>query len=281
MNRSALRIPRLFGFPVLACLLLMGAGPGCQSTSDSTATLGAAGNNAAPADLEVRDAEGYTPLHRAVLDNDVQKAKALLQAGADPDARIEGRSDGFTPLHTASLVWQNPEMARALLEAGASVNAAALGGDTPLRVARQTTFQNVDGELQDKSAFIDLLIKHGAKSAGASVPPASKNADFTDLHRAVMDNDLQKAKDLLKAGADPNARVGGKPYGLTALHLVVMVTQNAAMAEELINAGASVNAGAMGGTTPLKMALGISVEDKGKSVDMQPLLELLRVKGAK
>ena len=67
-------------------------------------------------------------LHLAALFNHEKLMKALLKAGANPDA-LDGL--GFTPLHYASGV----QVARLLLEEGAHVNAPSNTGLTPLHLA--------------------------------------------------------------------------------------------------------------------------------------------------
>ena len=74
--------------------------------------------------------EGQTPLHMAVIRNDVQSVKTLILHGANVNARNDFNE---TPLyHAASNL--NIETARILLENGADVNAKGYGSDTPLDV---------------------------------------------------------------------------------------------------------------------------------------------------
>lgn len=57
---------------------------------------------AAGADLEARNAHGYTPLHRAVVPFGgwLEGVKALLAAGADPQARTAGGKTVIELLHS-------------------------------------------------------------------------------------------------------------------------------------------------------------------------------------
>lgn len=70
---------------------------------------------AQPALREVRTDLGSTPLHLAAMNPDVSTMKALLAAGADPNARDQ---DAATPLHMAAYASRAPYV-RLLLDAGA------------------------------------------------------------------------------------------------------------------------------------------------------------------
>lgn len=73
---------------------------------------------AAGADLEARDQRDRTPLHVAIEANQpMSKVKALIEAGADVNAVAAKRSD-MTPLHMAAEKWHT-EKGLALLNAGA------------------------------------------------------------------------------------------------------------------------------------------------------------------
>lgn len=68
-----------------------------------------------PALRDVRTPLGSTPLHLAAMNPDRSAMKALLDAGADVNARD---ADGSTPIHMAAYA-SRPQHARQLLEAGA------------------------------------------------------------------------------------------------------------------------------------------------------------------
>jgi ankyrin repeat protein len=71
------------------------------------------------ADPNVRDDEGRTPLHQAVLGNSVGLIGLLLEARADVNAADQ---HGWTPLHFAAQEYL-PVIARILLGKGADPNA--------------------------------------------------------------------------------------------------------------------------------------------------------------
>jgi uncharacterized membrane protein YfcA len=83
------------------------------------------------ADVNARNANGDTPLHRAVETGLRQLVHALLAAGADVKARAKS---GETALHLAAL-HPEPAFADLLLAAGADARARNSAGETPLHWA--------------------------------------------------------------------------------------------------------------------------------------------------
>ena len=127
--------------------------------------------------------EGLTPLHLAVLAANVAAIKALLDAGADIEARVIDHNDtgsrtGDRPLHYAIGV----DVIKALLDAGADIDAKGFGGSTPLHYRAST------GNVPAIKALLD---------AGADVNARNKR-DLTPLALARYHPAI---KALLKAGA--------------------------------------------------------------------------------
>ena len=73
------------------------------------------------------------PLHSAVAHQHLEIARALLEQGADPNAR---QADDFTPLHEAAQNGQL-DMVKLLLQYGADANAKSAGNVTPFGMAQQ------------------------------------------------------------------------------------------------------------------------------------------------
>jgi ankyrin repeat protein len=85
-------------------------------------------------DVNARDEDGYTPLHRAARwTENPEVIIALLDAGADVNARHE---TGATPLHWAAFWKENPEVLILLLDAGADGTAVNDDGETPFDRAK-------------------------------------------------------------------------------------------------------------------------------------------------
>jgi len=135
--------------------------------------------------VNARDANGETPLHRAVERGMPRLSKMLIDTGANVRARSK---HGETPLHLAAL-HADPVLAELLLAAGADANArndagesvlywAALSGNT--ETARVLIAHGADPDVTDLKGngplhgaadggheeTIRLLVKHAAKPQG-------------------------------------------------------------------------------------------------------------------
>ena len=86
---------------------------------------------AAGTSLRARSKSGETALHIAALHPEPALTAMLLKAGAEPNARND---DGESALHWAALSG-NPMVGRLLLERGADPNLADLKGNRPLHAA--------------------------------------------------------------------------------------------------------------------------------------------------
>mmetsp|Transcript_70558 Transcript_70558/g.169052 ORF Transcript_70558/g.169052 Transcript_70558/m.169052 type:complete len:377 (+) Transcript_70558:108-1238(+) len=83
--------------------------------------------------LDAPNAAGWTPLHIAVENGDLQMMRVLLEGGASPEAR-NTTFGGDRPIHIA-LRRQDIAALELLLEHGAKVDVANAAGMTPLHIA--------------------------------------------------------------------------------------------------------------------------------------------------
>lgn len=105
---------------------------------------------------EWRDARtplGSTPLHLAALNEDSGPVKALLAAGANVNARDR---EGATPLHMAVFATRAASV-KLLLEAGADVEAKTDAGRDPLSLARRVRADEIAG-------IISIWVLKGCKA---------------------------------------------------------------------------------------------------------------------
>ena len=107
---------------------------------------------------------GATPLHMAVLFDQQEVARFLIDQGANVDAPAQDEHGG-TPLHWAA-VFGRVEMARQLIDAGANTNAQDKNG-TPLDA---TTYEQFS-EGKTRLAIAELLRQSGGKSRGEIIKP--------------------------------------------------------------------------------------------------------------
>jgi ankyrin repeat protein len=137
--------------------------------------------------VNATDVDGSTPLQWAAHWNDLDIVKALLAAGAKPN--VSNRY-GVTPLHEAATIGSAP-VVNALLRAGAQVNAVYGEGETALMLASRS------GSVES----VKLLLE-----AGADANVAEKFRGQTALMLAAAENHGPVVKALLAAGAQPNTR---------------------------------------------------------------------------
>jgi cytohesin len=230
---------------IVEMLLDKGLDPNAQQTDGSG--LGSSG-------------KGETPLHKAVQSRDDSTAEVveiLLQHGADPCIRNE---DEETPLHLAS----GGRITDSLLEQGADPNAKNWAGETPLHYASQEK-PGSDADAEKVSA---LLEKGADPSLSCHVDDYSVESDEGDtpMHVAAGDGNVEIARALLEAGADPDVdnKAGVRPIQKAAgggwLDTV----------ELLLDAGATADTRDEMGRTPLHEAASAEEEEEdGFSVDEQ------------
>lgn len=105
-----------------------------------------------PSARDVRTQLGSTPLHLAATNLDPGPLKALLAAGAPVNAKD---NEGATPLHMAAYAQRTPQ-AKLLLEAGADPMAKTNAGRDVLSIARKVMANETAG-------VISLWVLKGCK----------------------------------------------------------------------------------------------------------------------
>ncbi|MBO9481659.1 ankyrin repeat domain-containing protein [Salinisphaera sp. G21_0] len=176
-----------------------------------------------------------TPLHYAAAQGQQEAIDALIARGADVNARTV---NGDTALKMASDNLKiNIPMIKSFANAGFDVNAPCnYLGSTMLACAAEAC----------DWGFVDELMAKGADING----PKHIKTEYTPLHYAAEEGQLEAIKALIAKGADVSAQT---EKGVTPLHYAAAQGQPEAI-DALIAAGADVNARTKNGFTPLHYA---------------------------
>ena len=143
---------------------------------------------------------GLTPLHLAVVRHP-DKVAALLDAGANPDARTP---DGLTPLHLAAQSGSYDVVAL-LLSEGADPHATLSNDKTALHALySSSSCTSCEGKEQQEVSRKEIATRF--VEAGVN-PDTRDTAGASALHYAAMRPDAREATvELLSLGADPQTR---------------------------------------------------------------------------
>jgi len=214
------------------------------------------------ADPNAVDANGYSPLHRAVRDSDygidperkdavLAIVKSLLKHGANPNLRIK----------------QDKEKAAEEVKRGANafygkraaltVTEIVLQGSTPLLLAAEINNLDVIKALVEAGADPKIPTEQGttalmmAAGAGTDVQRAREPEE-----RAVA---VETAKFLVDHGVDVNA---AGQFGWTALHAASYQGMNDVISY-LVSKGANIDQKDSFGQTPLSISLSVLTKEIG------------------
>ncbi|OMP87483.1 Ankyrin repeat domain-containing protein 50 [Diplodia seriata] len=166
-----------------------------------------------PGTINMRCADGSTPLSCAVRDEASEFARFLVEKGADLE--LTGNARGGRPLHIAASLGKT-SMTRLLLDLGARVDAQDSRGYTPLLLAAQNGKKEVVELLLKRGAPIDSTNSRGRTASFLAAINGhvttikllgTKGDDIKHiLMRASECGELKVVLTLLDAGADINTR---------------------------------------------------------------------------
>jgi ankyrin repeat protein len=211
-------------------------------------------------------------LIKAAQAGDEKHVEKMLRRGIDPN---NCNNAGNTALNEAVLN-ERPQVVQLLLKSGADPNFASRTGWSPIMCAAwegadstpimRQLLANTPGVARTASHWREVLL---LLLAGGADPNWQVEADgnlkgWTPLMTAAQEEYAAVAKELLKAGANPDIR---NAQGMSALHIAAQ-RGNAEIVYLLASAGANPNFQGNDGWTPL-MCAAVS----GNSVVVQTLLK--------
>jgi len=160
------------------------------------------------ADLEEPDQEGFRPLALAIAEQKYEAAKALMEGGAD--VSTPSGTEGLTPLMVVAAQTGPAEgsiflpgstrptdIAKALVEEGADINAQAKNGMTALMIAAANNSAPMIGLLMDAGA--DPTIKNAQGQTAEDVANLNNNKEASQAIRVLS---------LSRASVSPQAADG-------------------------------------------------------------------------
>ena len=200
---------------------------------------------AAGANVKTRKRKGNVLLRAAIWSKDPKVIEALIEAGADPNAR--GRWD-VTPLHWAVSHNKNPGVAKVLINAGVDLDAQTKKSkSTPLHFAADSASPELVKALVDAGA--NLMMRNSSGKTPLQV--ARKR------HRKFLRDAWASLPDSQKAAQQAQARRQKTNSGPSFLDVAVGVAGGAAIAtagggsDEAVEAGTVFAEGVISGQQPV------------------------------
>ncbi len=221
-------------------------------------------------EINLKNYDGYTALHTAVIKNDVDAVELLLENGADVDEKDEACD---TALHHAAKNSNSLEILEMLLAKGADVNTCGYQGKTPVFCAAESNkVENVEylcansadvhaeelGSLtkanplhlmaqEDNVQILELLLKVSSADDWNNL-----NTNGAEpLHYAAKADATEAARILIKYHASVNVQC--RTMENTPLH-VASACDSAKVAHLLIENNADINAKNKVHESPLSLA---------------------------
>ena len=213
-------------------------------------------------DVNMKDKNKETPLHKAAREDNIEAMSFLLEVGADINA-VDGQ--GNTALRLA-IYCSHPKAALKLIKGGAKLEVKYNKDQTPLHMAAGMGSEELVGALMEQgnvnttdkhgwtplhialqyrhAEIVEILLEAGAQ-AGFQTPVGR-----TPLHVALEHCDVTSAKLLLRYGSYKDS---ADESGMTALHLAARDGYKDIVLS-LVDQGSDVNAQDKSGKTPLHRA---------------------------
>lgn len=146
--------------------------------------------------INTRLNQGYTLLHVAVYNDDIEMATYLIKNGID--VNVGAKEENGTPLHLAASMGRC-KMAFFLIENGADVNCRDDILSTPLHKACLGSQENI----------VRLLLEHGAE-VDAKTEMGKTPLSYACNNLSETKADLEIIRLLLSKGANPNLKCDTK-----------------------------------------------------------------------
>lgn len=209
------------------------------------------------ADLDKTDKHGLKPLHYACMNGSTDIVSTILDQTQGAEINTPVGETARTPLMMAAARHGAYDLVRMLIHRGAFINAQSLRAETALSEAVSSR----------DPAMIKLLIDNGADVAKHPEPPAKDGLPGNILHynpplfslvNAHNDKNIEIAKILLDAGADPNdvaiESFNGPQKGDSLLYFAVSYRAHA-LAALLLASGADPHSTSHNGATAMHYCL--------------------------
>ncbi|CAK6962735.1 NF-kappa-B inhibitor epsilon [Scomber scombrus] len=185
--------------------------------------------------------DGDTILHLAIIHEDEYITHQLIQLF--PKEVLDIQNNLYqSPLHLATYL-NLTEIAKSLVEKGASLELQDQNGNTALHVACQ----------QGQVKCATEMTREVSPSKLAPILETQNWRGLACLHLAALNRQHQMMNLLMNKEADLNIQEGTS--GKTALHLAVEL-HDVTSVKLLLNGGANVDAAMFNGCTPLHLAVG-------------------------
>jgi ankyrin repeat protein len=240
------------------------------------------------ADLQARTKRGFTALHFAAREGDLESARLLLAAGVD----VNLLSQPETEEKAVPVVGSGGSRPAPARSGGPSYVASVSTGSTPLVVATVRAQVPLALFLLEKGAspdagsagFTALHWAAGTWEGGESNPVFG----FSDAMSGIPDRKakLDLVNALLMHGADPNARMTRRPPGFAAgftdvvgatPFILAAATADVEIMQLLLAKGADPKAVTKAGTTAIMAAVGMSRTIGESAVTEEQSLETVKL----